>query len=57
MPGKTRKAKKEKQIDGEKETNGIAVQDSYLRKNQGYTEVLDYSRHDDDLRASRLSVP
>lgn len=41
----------------EKETNGIAAQDSYPKENQGYSGVLDYSRHDDDLRVSRLSVP
>lgn len=41
----------------EKETDGIAARDSHPKENQGYTGVLDYSRHDDDLRVSRLSVP
>lgn len=39
----------------EKETK--AARDSYPKENQDYTGVLDYSRHDDDLRVSRLSVP
>ena len=51
------RAKKGGGYTREKEINGIAVQDSYLKENQGYTGVLDYSRHDDDLRVSRLSVP
>ena len=55
MPWRTSKRKKEADTR-EKETNGIAVQDSYPKENQGYTGVLDYSRHDDDLRVSRLSV-
>lgn len=56
--GRWRTSERKKEAGtGEKEANGIAAQDSYPKENQGYTGVLDYSRHDDDLRVSQLSVP